>query len=57
MLRYWVNLGEWDYDLVTTLGEAPSIDFITPKDSDIQFIYGWVNQEMKSLANTATPGL
>lgn len=57
MLRYWVNLGEWDYDLVTTLGEAPSIDFITPKDSDIQFIYNWVNQEMKSLANTATPGL
>jgi hypothetical protein len=57
MSRYWVDLGEWDYDLVTILGEDAATNPLNREDVELEFLFDWVNKEMKSLANTARPGL
>jgi hypothetical protein len=57
MSRYRVNLGKWDYDLIATLDGAPSQEAMSPDEVDLQVLFNWVNKEMRSLANTATPGL
>lgn len=57
MPRYWVDLGNWEFDLVTDHGEGSTTAPVTVGDVDFQIKLDWVKGKLEELSNGVSGGL